>query len=116
MAVALHPHLEGTLAPIRSEDDFELRVSGRIPDGLEGAFYRNGPNPQFDPTGPLPPITTIFHDCPFGAWIRPGRIHLTLCPSHFTGQLWELRVVESLFAGSLPEAVLTSWCSLYVEA
>ena len=52
MAVALHPHLEGTLAPVRSEDDFELRVSGRIPAGLEGAFYRNGPNPQLDPTGP----------------------------------------------------------------
>ncbi len=52
MTVALHPHLAGTLAPIRSEDDFELRVSGRIPEGLEGAFYRNGPNPQLDPTGP----------------------------------------------------------------
>ena len=44
-----NPHLEGNLAPIRSEDDFELRVRGRIPEGLRGAFYRNGPNPQFDP-------------------------------------------------------------------
>lgn len=43
------PHLEGNLAPIRTEDDFELKVRGRIPDGLRGALYRNGPNPQFDP-------------------------------------------------------------------
>ncbi len=51
MGVALHPHLEGPLAPIRSEDDFELRITGRIPEALQGTFYRNGPNPQFDPTG-----------------------------------------------------------------
>lgn len=39
------------LAPVRSEDDFELKVVGRIPDALAGAYYRNGPNPQFDPQG-----------------------------------------------------------------
>jgi carotenoid cleavage dioxygenase len=46
---ATNPHLEGNLAPVRTEDDFELKVRGRIPDGLRGALYRNGPNPQFDP-------------------------------------------------------------------
>src|SRR6187402_3664025 len=46
-----HPHLSGVLAPVRSEDDFELEVVGRIPDALAGAYYRNGPNPQFDPQG-----------------------------------------------------------------
>ena len=47
-----HPHLSGALAPVRTEDDFELEVVGRIPDALAGAYYRNGPNPQFDPQGP----------------------------------------------------------------
>jgi carotenoid cleavage dioxygenase len=39
----------GNLAPVREEADLELKVLGKIPDGLRGAFYRNGPNPQFDP-------------------------------------------------------------------
>src|SRR3954449_1725514 len=47
----VHPHLAGVLAPVRTEDDFELEVVGRIPDALAGAYYRNGPNPQFDPQG-----------------------------------------------------------------
>ena len=48
---AIHPHLSGNLAPIRTEDDFDLTVEGRIPDAMRGAFYRTGPNPQFDPRG-----------------------------------------------------------------
>jgi carotenoid cleavage dioxygenase len=45
----IDPYLSGNFAPVRSEDDFELTVVGEIPAGLNGAFYRNGPNPQFDP-------------------------------------------------------------------
>ncbi|HEX4183425.1 MAG TPA: carotenoid oxygenase family protein [Caulobacteraceae bacterium] len=45
----LDPYLSGNFAPVRSEDDFDLKVKGEIPAGLNGAFYRNGPNPQFDP-------------------------------------------------------------------
>ncbi len=44
-----NPYLAGNFAPIRSEDDFELAVSGEIPAGLAGVFYRNGANPQFEP-------------------------------------------------------------------
>src|SRR5579864_2377072 len=44
----INPYLAGNFAPVRSEDDFELEVSGEIPAGLRGAFYRNGPNPQFE--------------------------------------------------------------------
>lgn len=44
-----NPYLSGNYAPVRSEDDFTLEVVGEIPAGLAGAFYRNGPNPQFDP-------------------------------------------------------------------
>ncbi len=45
-----HPFLSGNYAPIRSEDDFaDLPGSGELPKELHGTFYRNGPNPQFDP-------------------------------------------------------------------
>ena len=43
------PYLSGNFAPTRSEDDFELEVVGQVPKDLAGAFYRNGPNPQFQP-------------------------------------------------------------------
>src|ERR1700736_2674018 len=45
----VNPYLAGNFAPLRSEDDFELEVVGSIPTGLAGTFYRNGPNPQFEP-------------------------------------------------------------------
>lgn len=47
----VHSHLAGALAPVCSENDFEREVVGRIPVALAGAYYRNGPNPQFDPQG-----------------------------------------------------------------
>ncbi len=46
-----NPYLAGNFAPVRSEDDYDLDVAGEIPPGLRGAFYRNGPNPQFEPRG-----------------------------------------------------------------
>jgi carotenoid cleavage dioxygenase len=45
----ISPYLSGNFAPVRTEDDFELKVRGQIPAGLRGALFRNGPNPQFDP-------------------------------------------------------------------
>jgi carotenoid cleavage dioxygenase-like enzyme len=48
---AINPYLAGNFAPVRSEDDFVLEVTGEMPAGLRGAFYRNGPNPQFEPRG-----------------------------------------------------------------
>ncbi len=48
--VRLNPYLSNNFAPVRTEDDFhDLAVEGSIPDGLEGTFFRNGPNPQFAP-------------------------------------------------------------------
>jgi carotenoid cleavage dioxygenase-like enzyme len=55
-ALTVHAQLAGVIVPVRSEDDFELEVVGRIPDALAGAYYRNGPNPQFDPQGPYFPF------------------------------------------------------------
>jgi hypothetical protein len=31
----IHPHLSGVLAPVRTEDDFAIKVVGRIPDTLD---------------------------------------------------------------------------------
>ncbi len=44
-----NPFLNGAFAPVRSEDDYELAVTGELPAGLVGSLYRNGPNPQFEP-------------------------------------------------------------------
>ena len=46
-----NPYLSGNFAPVASEDDFDLEVVGEIPAAISGAFYRNGPNPQFEPRG-----------------------------------------------------------------
>jgi carotenoid cleavage dioxygenase-like enzyme len=48
----INPYLAGNFAPIRSEDDFDLKVKGEIPAGLRGALFRIGPNPQFEPRDP----------------------------------------------------------------
>jgi len=47
-----NPHLSGNFAPVWDErDDAELAVvEGAIPERLEGAYFRNGPNPLFEPT------------------------------------------------------------------
>ncbi|HEV2362827.1 MAG TPA: carotenoid oxygenase family protein [Caulobacteraceae bacterium] len=45
----INPYMAGNFAPVRTEDDFDLEVTGALPSELRGAFYRNGPNPQFDP-------------------------------------------------------------------
>jgi len=50
--VRVNPYLTGNFAPIRSEDDFDLTVEGEIPRGLQGALFRTGPNPQFEPRDP----------------------------------------------------------------
>jgi carotenoid cleavage dioxygenase-like enzyme len=46
-----NPYLTGNFAPVRSEDDFDLKITGEMPNGLAGAYYRTGPNPQFEPRG-----------------------------------------------------------------
>ncbi|WP_394778265.1 carotenoid oxygenase family protein [Undibacterium sp.] len=40
----------GNFAPVSEErDECDLPVTGKIPEGLSGALYRVGPNPQFAP-------------------------------------------------------------------
>ncbi|MEV5613564.1 carotenoid oxygenase family protein [Streptomyces sp. NPDC052225] len=41
-----NPYLRGLFAPVREEVTARgLAVTGRVPDGLDGRFLRNGPNP-----------------------------------------------------------------------
>jgi carotenoid cleavage dioxygenase-like enzyme len=49
---AVNPFLQGNFAPWRAEGDIEgLEVIGEIPRDLNGTFYRNGPNPAYEPIG-----------------------------------------------------------------
>jgi len=48
----LNPLLKENFAPWRMEGDADdLEVIGEIPADLNGTYYRNGPNPAFEPTG-----------------------------------------------------------------
>ncbi|WP_157210531.1 carotenoid oxygenase family protein [Turneriella parva] len=48
--------LEGNFAPLRHEFNLaktrQFEIRGKVPRDLNGSFYRNGPNPQFEP-GPF---------------------------------------------------------------
>ena len=47
-----HPMLQGLWKPWPMEGNVrDLQVVGEIPRELRGTFYRNGPNPQFAPSG-----------------------------------------------------------------
>lgn len=46
------PMLRGPFVPVDDErDDAVLEVTGEVPAGLRGSFFRNGPNPMFEPLG-----------------------------------------------------------------
>lgn len=47
-----NPYLKGRFAPLTFEADaYDLPVTGKLPEGLVGTLYRNGPNPQHAPIG-----------------------------------------------------------------
>ena len=48
----VNPFLQGNFAPWRLEGTAEdLEIAGAIPRELNGTFYRNGPNPAYEPRG-----------------------------------------------------------------
>ncbi len=48
----VNPFFQGNFGPWRLEGDApDLEVIGEIPRDLNGTFYRNGPNPAFEPKG-----------------------------------------------------------------
>ncbi|MFO1013794.1 MAG: carotenoid oxygenase family protein [Caulobacteraceae bacterium] len=51
------PLISGAFEPVREEMDRPaLEVEGRLPSGLNGTFYRIGPNPRFRPRAPYNPL------------------------------------------------------------
>ena len=49
---ATSPFLQGFYAPVKGEIEGDrLQVEGKLPDHLQGAYLRNGPNPRFHPKG-----------------------------------------------------------------
>ena len=51
------PFLQGLLAPVQDErNDIDLEIHGELPEGLNGIFTRNGPNPQFAPLNAYHPF------------------------------------------------------------
>ena len=47
-----NPFLQGNFAPWRLEGDAcDLQVVGEIPRDLTGTYYKNGPNPAYEPLG-----------------------------------------------------------------
>ncbi|MFE8979067.1 carotenoid oxygenase family protein [Streptomyces cyaneofuscatus] len=66
-------HLNGRFAPVTEEvDAVDLHVVGELPEGLDGVYLRNGPNPRFTPVGSyLYPIDGdgMLH----GVWLSQGR-------------------------------------------
>jgi carotenoid cleavage dioxygenase len=48
----LNPFLQGNFGPWRMEGEApDLEIVGELPRELNGTFYRNGPNPAFEPDG-----------------------------------------------------------------
>jgi carotenoid cleavage dioxygenase-like enzyme len=46
----ISPYLKGNFAPVREETTLaDLPIQGALPSELRGTYFRNGPNPQFDP-------------------------------------------------------------------
>jgi carotenoid cleavage dioxygenase len=51
--IRVNPYLSGNFAPVREEVSLaDLPLEGALPPELAGTYYRNGPNPQFDPRDP----------------------------------------------------------------
>ncbi|MGB1253523.1 MAG: carotenoid oxygenase family protein [Candidatus Promineifilaceae bacterium] len=52
MSAPNSPYLEGNFAPVREEITVDnLTIIGELPPEINGMFVRNGPNPQFQPSG-----------------------------------------------------------------
>src|SRR4029077_788947 len=68
-----NPYLEGFLAPVRAEvTATDLRITGHIPEHLDGRYLRNGPNPVAE----VDPGTYHWFTCHAmvrGVWLSDGK-------------------------------------------
>lgn len=99
MTPPANPYLTGSLRPVRDEVDItDLEVTGAVPEGLNGLFLRNGPNPEFEPRGGyhLFDGDGMLH----GLWFRDGKARRYKNRWVETaGLLAERRVGRSCFGG-----------------
>jgi carotenoid cleavage dioxygenase-like enzyme len=100
-SASVNPYLTGNFAPVRSEDDFTLPVTGEIPLELRGTLYRIGPNPQYEPIGPG------YHWFTGDGMVHAFRVEdgkVTCRNRYVRTPKWELEhsVGRSLFAGFNP--------------
>jgi len=78
MDLARFPYLQGNYAPVLEESTFDegeggLRVEGKIPENITGAFMRNGPNVAWQPEHYVYPVDGdgMIHS----VYIKDGRVH-----------------------------------------
>jgi carotenoid cleavage dioxygenase-like enzyme len=101
---ATEPFLSGRFAPIHDEiDAAHLAVDGTIPTDLQGAYLRNGPNPEFTPLGsyhyPLEGDGMIH-----GVWIEDGTARYANRWVRTNGLRAEERAGRALFGGLMTPA------------
>jgi hypothetical protein len=68
-----NPYLHGVYAPTSAQLDVSgLQVEGQLPADLEGAYFRNGPNPLFEPKNRYHPFDGdgMVH----GVYFRDGQV------------------------------------------
>ncbi|MCD9622822.1 carotenoid oxygenase family protein [Rhabdothermincola salaria] len=98
-------HLRGRFAPTHSEITVEgLEVEGTLPEGLVGAYLRNGPNPKFTPLGsytfPMEGDAMVH-----GTWIEAdGTIRYRNRWVRSKGMAAEERAGKALFGGLMTPA------------
>ncbi|MEQ8651502.1 MAG: carotenoid oxygenase family protein [Kiloniellales bacterium] len=94
-----NPHLSGNFAPVQDEltvADLEV-VSGAIPPSLDGAYFRNGANPAFEPLSYTYPFDGdgMVH----GVYLRGGKASYRNRFVQTPGLLAERREGRALYGG-----------------
>ncbi|AQQ68132.1 hypothetical protein Mag101_11170 [Microbulbifer agarilyticus] len=78
MDLSRFPYLQGNYAPVLEESTFDegeggLRVEGKLPENITGAFMRNGPNVAWQPDHYVYPVDGdgMIH----AVYFKDGRVH-----------------------------------------
>ncbi len=98
---ATNTHLSGRFAPVHDEvDAVDLPVDGTIPTDLDGAYLRNGPNPEFTPLGsytfPMEGDAMVH-----AVWIEGGKARYRNRYVHTQGMKAEQKAGRNLFGGMM---------------
>jgi carotenoid cleavage dioxygenase len=96
-----HPNLVGGFEPLHTEcDNPDLVIEGEVPKELSGAFFRNGPNPQYAPRGDYHLFAGdgMIH----GFYIQDGKVSYKNRYVHTVKWQKEREAGRSLFGGMNP--------------